>query len=190
MGSSKQHYIKIPKEITLLYSEKNQLITFIGLYNIKSIKLKTKIKIIKNKNIIEVSNSSFNLLSNNCKKKLKAIQGTSVRVIKSIMAETYTIFHLKLKFVGVGYRAFYVENFKKTLLLLKLGFSHYIYFKIPKNIKSLCFKFTTLFLFSNSYQNLYRVAGRIRNFKPPEPYKGKGILYYTENIQLKEGKKV
>jgi large subunit ribosomal protein L6 len=90
----------------------------------------------------------------------------------------------------VGYRAFDVDNFENKLLLFKLGYSHSIYFKIPIESQIFCLKRTKLFIHGNSYQDITKIAAFIRSYKKPEPYKGKGILYETEKIILKEGKKV
>jgi large subunit ribosomal protein L6 len=106
------------------------------------------------------------------------------------LIESVALVYQKLKLVGVGYRAFPVENFEGHLLLLKLGYSHPIYFKIPSNLNIFCLKLTKLFLYGSSHQQVTSAASKIRLNKTPEPYKGKGILYYNENIVLKEGKKV
>ena len=76
------------------------------------------------------------------------------------------------------------------LLNFKLGYSHQIFFKIPRNLNVFCLKSTKLFVsgLSNSYVN--QIAALIRSYKTPEPYKGKGILYENEKIILKEGKKI
>lgn len=76
------------------------------------------------------------------------------------------------------------------LLHFKLGYSHFIYFKIPKNLKIFCLKANKLFILGNSYLFVTQIAALIRSYKVPEPYKGKGILYTTEKIALKEGKKI
>lgn len=124
------------------------------------------------------------------KKKIRLIQSTTASLIKKLLIETSTKIYQKLKFVGVGYRAFPVEDFENRLLLLKLGYSHPIYFRIPRETKIFSFKLTKLFLHSYSYQKLTSTASKIRANKVPEPYKGKGILYENEQIKLKEGKKI
>ena len=92
--------------------------------------------------------------------------------------------------MGVGYRAFDVENFENKLLFFKLGYSHPIFFKITNNLRIVSLKFTKLFICGNSYQSIAQTASLIRSYKKPEPYKGKGILYDNEKITIKEGKKV
>jgi large subunit ribosomal protein L6 len=89
----------------------------------------------------------------------------------------------------VGYRAFSFENFENHLLILRLGYSHPIYFKIPPKIKIFSLKLTKLFLYSYSYQQLTSTTSKICLNKIPKPYKGKGILCKNKTITLKEGKR-
>ena len=76
------------------------------------------------------------------------------------------------------------------MLEFKLGYSHNIYFKIPKNLTVFCLKSDKIFISGNFYEYISQIASQIRSYKTPEPYKGKGILYENEKIFLKEGKKV
>lgn len=186
----KNKLIKIPKSITVLYDPKLKRIIFIGPEKTRSLKIKLQINLIKQLNVIEITDKPFIQMSNNKKKTLKAIQGTTTALIKQLLVETSYTLYKKLKFVGVGYRSFDVEEFENKLLMLKLGYSHSLYFKIPENLTIFCLKFTKLFIYGNSYQNVTQTASLIRSYKKPEPYKGKGILYETEKIILKEGKKV
>jgi large subunit ribosomal protein L6 len=186
----KKSMIKIPKSITVLYSDEKKIITLIGPLKTRSLKLKVKLKVMDRINLIEVTSNPFVQISNNEKKKFKAIQGTTVALIKQLLIETSAIVYQKLKFVGVGYRAFKVDEFEDKLLMFKLGYSHSLYFKISSKLKIFCLKFTKLFIYGNSYQDVTQMASLIRSYKKPEPYKGKGILYETEKITLKEGKKV
>ena len=185
-----KHALKIPKNISLLYTKKKKIITLVGPLTKKSLKLDVQLFIVKSKNIIKVSSLPFFKISNNKKKKIKTLQGTTVALIKQLIVEISVLFYQKLKFIGVGYRAFDVDNFKNKLLLFKIGYSHFLYFKISKKIKIFCLKTTELFIYGNSYQNVTQTASLIRSYKKPEPYKGKGILYDTEKITLKEGKKI
>lgn len=180
----------IPKNITLLYSYKKNIITIIGPLSKKSLKLKLKLSVIKNKKIIIITKTPVIKISNYQNKNIKAYQGTTLSLIKHLLIETSTILYKKLKLIGVGYRAFDVENYDKQILLFKLGYSHSIYFKIPKNLKIFSLKLTKLFIFGNSYQEITQTSSIIQYYKFPEPYKGKGILYENQKIKLKEGKKI
>ena len=121
---------------------------------------------------------------------IKSFQGTTYSLIKQLIVETSSILYKKLKFIGIGYRAFDVKKFNNKLFMFKLGYSHPIYFKIPKKINIFCLKLTKLFVYGNSYQNITKTTSLIKSYKLPEPYKGKGILYENEKIKLKEGKKI
>lgn len=187
----KRYSIKIPKSVTLIYYESKNLITLIGPENIKSMKLNLKIilSLTDADRMVNVSNLTIFTVSNKEKKKLKVTQGTTTALIKQLLVEVSARLYLKMKFIGVGYRAFYVENYNNRVLLLKLGYSHYIYFRIPDNLKTCCLKFTRLFIFGSAHEEVRNTAWLIRSCKKPEPYKGKGIRFANENILLKEGKK-
>ena len=187
---SEKYTIKIPSDINVIYSNKKKIITLAGVLSKKSLKLGVQLLIIKSKNIIKVTPLPFFKISNNEQKKIKALQGTTVALIKQLIVETSAVLYQKLKLVGVGYRAFDVDTLKNKLLLFKLGYSHFLYFKISNEIEIFCLKMTKLFIYGNSYRNVTQTAALIRSYKKPEPYKGKGILYETEKIVLKEGKKV
>jgi large subunit ribosomal protein L6 len=94
---------------------------------------------------------------------------------------------MKLNIIGVGYKAFVEQN----QLILKLGFSHNIIYKIPQDItiKILNQKLLTLLILGNDFQKVNQTAAEIRALKPAEPYKGKGIKYFNEIVRRKEGKK-
>jgi len=186
----KKYIIRIPNDNTIFYCDKKKILTIIGPLTKKSLKLQLKIEISKTEKILIVTSIPFLKLSNNKKKKIKALQGTTVALIKQLLVETSSILYQKLKFIGVGYRAFQVEKHEDKLLMFKLGYSHSIFFKIPKDLKIFCLKSTKLFIYGNSYQNITQKTSLIQSYKYPEPYKGKGILYENEKIELKEGKKV
>jgi large subunit ribosomal protein L6 len=185
---AKKYSIKIPNNTTVIYCEEKKIITLIGPLKQKSLKLKVKIVIMER--ILKVSDVPFSEISNNERKKIKAVQGTTLALIKQLLIETSAILYQKLQFVGVGYRAFQVDNFENKLLLFKLGYSHPLYFKVSDELRVFCLKLTKLFLFGHSYQSVNQTSALIRSYKKPEPYKGKGILYVNEKIKLKEGKKV
>lgn len=85
---------------------------------------------------------------------------------------------------GVGYRA----SVSGKTLELSLGFSHPISFPIPEGIEAKVEKQTTLHISGASKEQVGQVAAKIRNYRPPEPYLGKGIKYSDEHIRRKEGK--
>lgn len=186
----KKNIIKIPKNIVVVYSSKKKILTFIGPLKTRSMFLELELTINRSLKVIEVTSTPFYQTSNKKHTKISSIQNTTTALIKQLLLETSATIYNKLKFVGVGYRSFEVEEFKNKLLMFKLGYSHPIFFKIPANLNIFCFKFVKLFIYGNSYQNVTQTSALIRSYKKPEPYKGKGILYESEKIILKEGKKV
>jgi len=186
----KRHIIKIPKNITIYYCANNYLVICTNSSNKKRMILKTKLLIDSKKNIIKVTRQPFFTISNNEKKKLKAYQGTQVSLLKQMFLDVSHFFCKKLDLVGVGFRVQLMLKKEFNLLQFKLGFSHLIYFKIPKNLKIFCLKTNRLYILGNSYLFVTQIAALIRTYKIPEPYKGKGILYATETVKLKEGKKI
>jgi large subunit ribosomal protein L6 len=94
-------------------------------------------------------------------------------------------FSKTLEINGVGYRA----AMKGQALQLQLGFSHDVDFEIPKGIEISCPKPTEIVVSGIDKQLVGQVAAEIRRYRPPEPYKGKGVKYAGEYIFRKEGKK-
>ena len=74
-------------------------------------------------------------------------------------------------------------------LMLQLGYSHDVNFPIPSDIQIKCEKPTSIQITGADKQRVGQVAAEIRGFRPPEPYKGKGVKYSDETIRRKEGKK-
>lgn len=188
--SEKKQIIKIPGNIEVFLCKKKKIIILKGPLGQKSLKINTSITICCTNQQIEIINDISKKLSNYEKKKICSIQKTTTSLLKQLLVETTAPMYQKLKLVGVGYRAFPVKNFENHLLLLRLGYSHPIYFKIPSKTNVSCLKLTQLFIYGQSYQQITFTTSKIRSYKTPEPYKGKGILYENEKIILKEGKKI
>lgn len=94
-------------------------------------------------------------------------------------------FTAKIKINGIGYKAILDKNF----LILSLGFSHQIFIKIPEDL-TISIQDTTNFLIKGiNKQSVTTMANRIRSLRPPEPYKGKGIIVNDEFVLRKEGKR-
>ncbi len=91
----------------------------------------------------------------------------------------------KLELVGVGFRA----AVQGKALNLTLGFSHPVVFDVPEGITIETPSQTEIFVKGMNRQQVGQVAAKIRDLRPPEPYKGKGVRYSDEKISLKEGKK-
>jgi len=95
-------------------------------------------------------------------------------------------FVTRLVFVGVGFR---VESIENDIIKLKLGFSHFVFVKIPQYIKIFSPKKTLLVLESLDEQLLNEFCSKVCSYRAVDPYKGKGIIYKNQILTLKEGKK-
>lgn len=94
-------------------------------------------------------------------------------------------FEKKLELVGVGYRA----QAQGNKLNLTLGFSHPVVYEVPAGITVETPSQTEVVIRGNDKQRVGQVAAEIRRFRPPEPYKGKGVRYAGEHVVMKEAKK-
>lgn len=118
-------------------------------------------------------------------KRAQTMWGMSRSVVSNIVSGVSEGFKKNLEIQGVGYRA-QVEG--KTLVL-QLGYSHDIRFPIPEGISIKCERPVAIEVSGADRQQVGQVAANIRAFRPPEPFKGKGVRYEGEYVRRKEGKK-
>jgi large subunit ribosomal protein L6 len=111
--------------------------------------------------------------------------GLSRTLVNNLVVGVTTGFQQKLEINGVGYRA----AVQGKNLNLQLGFSHDVVYPIPAGITITAEKPTALTVAGIDKQLVGQVAAEIRGYRPPEPYKGKGVKYAEEHIRRKEGKK-
>ncbi len=138
-------------------------------------------------------NSNFNIDINGDEVKVLPVKdinndpnwGTTRAIIANIIHGVTNGFSKTLELNGTGYRA----SVSGTKLKLELGYSHDINFDIPDDIKIECPKQNIIKLTSINKEKLGAAAAKIRSFRKPEPFKGKGIKYSNEFIFRKEGKK-
>ena len=114
-----------------------------------------------------------------------ALAGTSRSLLNNMIVGVSDGFEKKLELIGVGYRA----KASGKLLELTLGFSHPIKYKLPEDVEVETPSQTEVILKSHNKQILGQAAAEIRAFRPPEPYKGKGVRYSDEQVKRKEAKK-
>jgi large subunit ribosomal protein L6 len=117
-------------------------------------------------------------------KMYRAMHGLYRALIANMVTGVTQGFERKLEIVGVGYRA----EIRGKNLILTVGYSHPILFKPPEGIEITAPTPTTLTIKGINKQVVGQVASKIRSFRPPEPYKGKGIKYEGEYIRRKAGK--
>ena len=114
-----------------------------------------------------------------------ALAGTMRALVNNMVNGVANGFEKKLELVGVGYRA----AVQGKVLNLTLGFSHPVNFPIPEGISIETPSQTEIFIRGVDRQQVGEVAAKIRDYRPPEPYKGKGVKYSNEIIKRKEAKK-
>ena len=111
--------------------------------------------------------------------------GTTRALLANMVKGVSDGYERKLELVGVGYRA----SMAGKSLNLSLGFSHPVVFDAPEGISIETPTQTEVLIKGNDKQRVGQVAAKIRGFRPPEPYKGKGVRYAGEKITMKEAKK-
>jgi len=115
----------------------------------------------------------------------RALWATTWRNINAMLIGVNDGFSKDLEIQGVGLRA----NLQGKNLVMQLGFSHDVIYAVPEGIQIAVEKQTQIKVSGIDKQKVGQVAAEIRGFKPPEPYKGKGIRYVDEYVLRKEGKK-
>lgn len=121
----------------------------------------------------------------NDSQRARALWGTTRAVVQNMVTGVSEGFTRRLEIVGVGYRA----QVQGDTLTMQLGFSHDVTYRIPEGVTVRCERPTSISVSGADKQQVGQVAAKIRGFRPPEPYKGKGIRYAGEQIVRKEGKK-
>ena len=135
-----------------------------------------KVEKIENRLEIKVNDNS---------RQANAISGTLRALIANMVHGVSRGFERKLTLVGVGYRA----QAQGDKLNLTLGFSHPVVHQLPQGVKAETPTQTEIIIKGADKQQVGQVAADVRNYRPPEPYKGKGVRYADERIVLKETKK-
>jgi len=133
----------------------------------------------------KMDKSGIEINPRNESKRARSLWGTSRTLVANLMSGVTKGFEEKLEITGVGYRA----AVQGKNLQLQLGFSHDVMYPIPDGIAIATPKPTEIVITGTDKQKVGHVAAEIRAFRPPEPYKGKGVKYVGEYIFRKEGKK-
>lgn len=171
--------IKVPEGVTLDFTN--------GLFTAKGKLGELSLNIDNNINI-DINEHEIKLTRNDDSNKSKSIHGLTRALIFNIVTGVTEGFTKKLELIGVGYRA----SNQGQLLDISVGFSHNILFEVPVSVKLKTEtekgKAPIITLTSINKQLLGHVAAKIRSFRKPEPYKGKGIRYVGEYVRKKAGK--
>jgi len=149
-----------------------------GPLGVMSQRIAPNVKVEKVENHLEIK-------VNDNSRQANAVSGTLRALIANMVHGVSRGFEKKLNLVGVGYRA----QAQGDKLNLTLGFSHPVVHQLPKGIKAETPTQTEIIIKGIDKQVVGQVAADVRNYRPPEPYKGKGVRYADEKIVLKETKK-
>jgi large subunit ribosomal protein L6 len=168
--------VELPKGVE--FSQSGTTVTLKGSKGTLSMELNSEVELTQEENSLQVKARSGSRFS-------MAIAGT-MRSLLANMAQGVTEgFEKKLELVGVGYRAAAQGN----KLNLTLGFSHPVVYSVPEGVSVETPSQTEVFIRGADKQQVGQVAAEIRHFRPPEPYKGKGVRYADERVVMKEAKK-
>jgi len=141
--------------------------------------------VVSNEVTAAIADGAVTIAPKNDTKHARAMWGTTRALVNNMVNGVATGFSVTLEINGVGYRAAVQGN----SLNLQLGYSHEIAYPIPSDVKILCERPTLIRISGADRQRVGQIAAEIRAYRPPEPYKGKGIKYSTETVRRKEGKK-
>ena len=134
---------------------------------------------------LEINDATISVSYDEGNQQSVALAGTTRSLVNNMIIGVTEGFEKKLELIGVGYRA----KASGKLLELTLGFSHPIKYQLPDEVEVETPSQTEVVLKSHNKQLLGQAAAEIRAFRPPEPYKGKGVRYSDEQVKRKEAKK-
>lgn len=156
----------------------NGIVSVKGTNGSLQVTLHDQVQIVNEDNQLKVSATSK-------EKKAVALAGTFRSLVNNMVVGVTEGFQRKLEITGVGYRA----KAEGKTLNISVGYSHPINYALPEGVSAETPTQTEILLKSADKQLLGKVAADIREFRPPEPYKGKGIRYSDEHVYRKEAKK-
>jgi large subunit ribosomal protein L6 len=134
---------------------------------------------------VKLGDDGIEVVPRDDSKRARSMWGMSRSLVENLITGVNSGFSRTLEITGVGYRA----ALKGAELQLNLGYSHDVLYPIPEGIQIVCPKPTEIVISGIDRAKVGQVAAEIRRYRPPEPYKGKGVRYAKEFIFRKEGKK-
>jgi large subunit ribosomal protein L6 len=141
--------------------------------------------VVSNEVTAAIADGTVTIAPKNETKHARAMWGTTRALVNNMVNGVLKGFSVTLEINGVGYRA----AAQGSTLNLQLGYSHEIAYPIPSDVNIVCERPTLIRVSGADRQRVGQIAAEIRAYRPPEPYKGKGIKYSTETVRRKEGKK-
>ena len=168
--------IELPKGVEVILSEAEIFIK--GSKGTLAMPINAKVEIKHEDNVLRFAARSGDQFS-------RAMSGTTRSLVNNMVTGVSQGFEKKLELVGVGYRA----QVQGSNINLTLGFSHPVVYALPAGVTAETPSQTEVLLKSSDKQKLGQAAAEIRAFRPPEPYKGKGVRITGEYVRRKEAKK-
>ena len=168
--------VELPKGVE--FSQAGNVVTLKGGKGSLSMERNSEVELAQEDGALQVSPRSGSRFST-------AIAGTMRALLANMAQGVSEGFEKKLELVGVGYRA----QAQGSKLNLTLGFSHPVVYEAPEGIELATPSQTEIVVSGTDKQRVGQVAAEIRRFRPPEPYKGKGVRYANERVVIKEAKK-
>ena len=160
------------------FSQSGSVVTMKGSKGTLSLELNSEVELTVEDNALTVKPRSGSRFAT-------AVAGTMRSLLANMVQGVTEGFERKLQLVGVGYRA----QAQGSTLNLTLGFSHPVVHKVPEGVTVETPSQTEILVRGADKQKVGQVAAEIRGYRPPEPYKGKGVRYADERVMLKEAKK-
>jgi large subunit ribosomal protein L6 len=168
--------VELPKGVE--FNQSGTTLTLKGSKGVLSMELNAEVELTQAENELIIKARSGSKFSN-------AMSGTTRALLANMAKGVSDGFERKLQLVGVGYRA----ESKGDKLNLTLGFSHPVIYDVPEGISIETPSQTEVIIRGVDKQKVGQVASEIRRYRPPEPYKGKGVRYAEERVVIKEAKK-
>ncbi len=168
--------VHLPKGVDVTLN--GQSITVKGSKGTLNLSVHSSVEVVQEENVLT-------FVARDGAKSSRAQAGCTRALVNNMVVGVSQGFEKKLQLIGVGYRA----KATGAALSLTLGYSHPVEFEVPTGVSVETPTQTEVLLKSADKQLLGQVAAEIRSFRPPEPYKGKGVRYADENVLRKEAKK-
>lgn len=168
--------VPLPQGVTVTLAA--DAVTIKGAKGTMSLPVRASVKVVQDGNVLKVEKQ-------NESREADIVAGTTRAHLANIVQGVSKGYEKKLELVGVGYRA----QAQGKNLNLTLGFSHPVVYPVPDGITIETPTQTEILIKGFDIQRVGQVAAEIRAYRPPEPYKGKGVRYSGEQIELKEAKK-
>lgn len=167
--------VKLPKRVTVFYSEKKKVIALQSFFRKKIINLCLKINLSNLKHFIYITN--FKLAQNKqSKQALKVLRAKHLVSTQKAVLEILTVPYKKIFFFGIGFKVAFLQKRSYGLLKFNLGFSHNFFIRVKNELEVCSFKIDSFLVFSHFYSNVYSLSSKVLRLKKLEPYKVKGFM--------------